>query len=415
MRPLDYVIFPMLFIGLYTAIFFLYTYYEKRKEIHKMADSPKIFYSVTIIVPAFNEENTILKTLNSLLSLNYPKDKLKIMVVDDGSTDNTFKVVKNANFSNVVIYRKQNGGKYTALNYGLERCDTEFVGALDADSFVSKDALKNMVSYFDDPLVMAVTPSMRVYKPKSFLQRVQAIEYLMGLFLRKIFSVLSSEHVTPGPFTIHRKAFFDKHGFYKKAFHTEDIEVALRIQSNGYKIRHASNAAVYTVAPKSFNVLYKQRIRWYYGFIENLLNYKHLFSIKYGILGVFILPIAFVSVIMVLFGAGIALFRFFDSVRLFIVKMIVTHFDIVNYFRFGHFDIFYVQLDAITILSLISLCIGLFMVVMAKKLSEEKLHLPFNYILFLIAYWFLFAMWWTVSILYKITGKQTKWWHKSGK
>lgn len=271
-----------------------------------------------------------------------------------------------------------------------------------------------MVSYFDDPRVMAVTPSMRIYKPKGILQRIQAMEYLMGLFLRKVFSVMSSEHVTPGPFTIHRKEFFNRHGFYKKAYHTEDIEVALRIQSKGYKIKHARNAAVYTVGPNDFNTLFRQRIRWYYGFIENVIDYKHLFSFKYGLLGVFILPVAFLSIFMVILSAGIAIWRLCDSVNDFIRLLIVTNFDISHWLNFNGFDIFYIQLDSISILSILSLFMGLFMVIYAKKLSEEKLNLPFSYILFLIAYWFLFAIWWSVSIFYKLAGKNTKWGHKSG-
>jgi len=191
MRPIDYIIYPMLFIGLYTAIYFIYSFFQHKKQVFEKAGFPNKFYSTTIIVPAFNEEKTIIKTLKSLLSLNYPKNKLHIMVVDDGSTDRTYDIVKNANFSNVKIFKKKNGGKYTALNFGLERCNTDLVGALDADSFVAKNALINMVPYFDDPMVMAVTPSMRIHKPKGILQRIQAMEYLMGLFLRKVFIIVS--------------------------------------------------------------------------------------------------------------------------------------------------------------------------------------------------------------------------------
>jgi len=414
LRPIDFIIYPMLFIGLYTAIYFIYTFLQYKKQVDEKSKSPSKFYSVSIIVPAYNEEKTILKTLRSLLSLNYPKDKLNIVVVDDGSKDNTYKVVKGANLAGVTIYKKQNGGKYTALNFALEKINTDLVGALDADSFVDKNSLMRMVHRFDDSSVMAVTPSMRIYKPRGILQRIQAMEYLMGLFLRKIFSVISSEHVTPGPFTIFRKSFFDRYGFYKKAYHTEDIEVALRIQSKGYKIQHASDAAVYTVGPDKFDVLFRQRVRWYYGFIENVIDYKHLFSRKYGILGIFILPVAFVSVFMVIIGAFIAIWRGYQGISDFVNRLIVTNFDFFSFFHFSKPDLFYFQLDSIAILSLFSLCLGLFMVLYAKKLSEEKLHLPFSYILFLIAYWFLFAMWWIVSIFYKLTGRKTKWWHKSG-
>lgn len=420
MRGIDFIIYPMLFVGLYTAIYFLYVYFEKYDDVYKVKTNPLKYYSVTVIVPCFNEEKTVLKTLKSLSKLNYPKDKLHIMVVDDGSTDKTYEISKKYADSKeckfqLSVLKKKNGGKYTALNYGLERCKTEIVGALDADSFVTEDALKNMISSFDEELVMAVTPSMRIHDPKSFLQRIQAVEYLMGLFLRKVFSLLSGEHVTPGPFTMIRKEFFDKHGNYRKAHHTEDIEVALRIQSLGYKIDHARNAPVYTTGPSEFDVLFKQRVRWYYGFIENVLDYKHLFDKKYGLLGTFILPVAFLSVFMVLISSTIALTRFISQIKDGVQHLIITNFDIFNLLKMPKIDVFYFNIDAVVLLSLLSLFIGFLMVLFAKKVSEEKLHIKFSYFLFLGFYWILFTLWWGVSIFYKLIGKKTKWWHKSGK
>ncbi|MDP7506625.1 MAG: glycosyltransferase [Candidatus Woesearchaeota archaeon] len=366
---------------------------------------------VSVIVPAYNEEKTIARTIKSLLNLDYPKDKLEIIVVDDGSTDDTYKIAEK--FKGIELFRKENEGKGVALNFALKRCKGEFVGALDADSFVEKDSLRNMVGFFEDEEVMAVTPSLKVYRPKKLLEKVQQIEYLIGVFLRKIFAFLGSIHVTPGPFTIYRKKFFDTYGGYATNNITEDIEIALRIQSKKFKIENSVDANVYTVAPYNFRVLLKQRVRWYLGFINNTLDYRDLFGIQHGNLGVFILPASFFSVALVI----VSLFYF---VYTFVTRTIIQNylnissinFDISKLFKFD-FDIFYFDVSTIVILSFFSLLVGVFMIYVAKKISKEKSSIKVNYLFYLVMYWFLFGFWWITAFGYKILGKGVKWGNKT--
>src|SRR3989344_5890539 len=118
----DIIFYILIFLSVYVQVFFLFTFLENRKKIiiRKGKISLGSYPGVTIVVPSFNEENTVLKTVNSLLETNYPKDKLEIFLVDDGSTDKTWEVIqKFENYPNVKIFRKENGGKYTALNLGL--------------------------------------------------------------------------------------------------------------------------------------------------------------------------------------------------------------------------------------------------------------------------------------------------------
>jgi cellulose synthase/poly-beta-1,6-N-acetylglucosamine synthase-like glycosyltransferase len=160
--------------------------------------------TVSIIVPVWNEEKTVLKTIFSLLKLDYPKDKLSVFIVDDGSTDNTWKVVQRfVRNKQVKLLRKENGGKHTALNYALEFIDTDLVGCLDADSFVHPQALKRIVARFlKEKDVMAVTPSVKIFNPKGILGMVQKSEYMFGIFLRRVFAQLDAIYITPGPFSI---------------------------------------------------------------------------------------------------------------------------------------------------------------------------------------------------------------------
>ena len=129
--------------------------------------------------------------------------------------------------------------------------------------------MKNMVHYFNNPRVMAVTPTMLVHKPKTILQRVQNMEYLLGIFLRKAFATLNAVYITPGAFSAYRKEFFDKYGGYDEINVTEDIEMSLRIKYQGYFIDNSPNAPAYTIAPKNFSHLLKQRRRWYVGLLKN--------------------------------------------------------------------------------------------------------------------------------------------------
>ncbi len=406
----EILIYIASYFGLFTSIFFLITMYENKHKLR--VPKPKKIYSVSIIVPAYNEEKTIAKTIKSLLNLDYPKDKLEIIIVDDGSKDKTYKISKQFESKNVKVYTKKNGGKGTALNFGLEKSSGELVGALDADSFVAPNALKRIIGYFNDNEVMAVTPSMKVYNPKTILQKIQMIEYLMGIFLRKVFAMLGSIHVTPGPFSIYRKVFFDSYGGFDEKNIAEDQEVALRIQSKKYIIENSETASVYTVSPKNFGDLLRQRIRWYVGFIQNTYAYRHLFGKKHGNLGLFILPGSFISVFLVIILMFYFAYRLVINVSRHLINYYQIRFDFLPLLNFK-LDSFYLYITPILILALISLAFGIAIVYIAKKISKEKIKIKFSYIFYLLFYGVLFGLWWLISGIYKIIGKKVYWGKKN--
>jgi len=402
-----FIIYLTSFFGLFTLIYFYMTLYENKHNI--LSPEPKVFPKVTVLVPAYNEEKTIEKTLNSLLELNYPKDKLEIIVIDDGSIDRTFDIAKTYFSKGVKAFKtEENMGKGKALNFGLTKASGEFVGALDADSHVDSESLRRIVGFFENPKVMAVTPSMKVWMPKGFLQKIQQVEFLIGIFLRKVFAFMDCVHVTPGPFTIYRKLFFDKYGGYDHTTITEDIEVALRIQSLNYVIENSVDAYVYTKGPAKFKALFYQRLRWYRGFMDNAVRYKRLFSIEYGLLGVFILPISFISVFFVVLSLFYVMFKQVIKVSKFAVNLYNINFDIWKIFHFN-FDWFNINLAPAVILGLFTFAAGIFMIVTAKNLSDEKNSIKFSYFWYMVFYWALFGLWWTVAIYYKITNKKIKW------
>ena len=407
----DLLIYTVSFVGIYTTVFFILVLIENRKHIKKKP--LKQLPSVTVIVPAYNEEKTLSKTVESLLELDYPKDKLKIVIVDDGSKDNTLKVAKQyEKYSNITVYSKPNGGKHTALNFALERCNTDLAGALDADSFVDSQALKRLVAFFSDKKVMAVTPSMKIHNPKTVLQHIQRMEFLIGIFLRKIFAFLDSIHVTPGPFTMYRVDYFRKYGMYKKAYHTEDIEIALRIQTENLRIENCVDAYVYTHGPSKFVPLRKQRIRWYRGFLENVIDYKQLFGRKHGNLGLFVLPMSFVSVALIIslasYNIGLMLKNWYLSFK----NLMAINFDVTN-LQWFRFDLFFMNTKPVAVVGFFGLFMALCLVIITKFLSREKKSILKSYVYFFLFYWVLFAYWWSLAIIQKLTNKKTTWGHKS--
>ena len=279
---MEYFFYIFLFITLYFQIFLLISFFENKEEKIEKPLEDSDYLSVTIMVPCYNEESTVERTIKSLQELDYPIDKLNIMIIDDGSIDNTWNVVQQfRDDSRIILMQKENeGSKFAALNFALAHIDTELVGVLDADSWVSKNALVEYMYFFRDKEVMATIPSMVIGEPNGILQKSQKAEYDLGLFARKAFSNINAIYITPGPFSVFRKYVFDTLGPYKEAHHTEDAEIALRMQKHHYKIAYSEKSVVYTIPPNKVKPLIKQRVRWVYGFIRNVIDYKGVFFKK---------------------------------------------------------------------------------------------------------------------------------------
>ena len=408
-QTLTYII---LFISLNFEVFLLITYFENRKDIRKenrdFNRNLKRYPTVTIIVPCWNEEKTVSKTLHSLLHLDYPKDKLKIMVVDDGSKDTTWQVVqKFRNNPQIALYSKENGGKYTALNFGLSKLTTELVGCLDADSYVHKDALRHIVPYFDNKEIMAVAPSVKLWQPKGILQLLQKVEYGFGIFTRKMFHYMQAVYITPGPFSIFRKEVFDRLGGYRHAHNTEDIEIALRMQKNGYKIAHAHNAMVYTVAPNKLKPLLKQRVRWSHGFIKNATDYRDIFfNRRYGNLGMFVFPMAAISVGSIIGSALISVYHFGKTLVEQYVRIQTVGWD----FGWGHmFDLFYVDTNILTFMMLMTFIGTVTMIFASRKMTEGTLRPGLDLLYYFALYIFIAPLWMGKALYNALTGVKASW------
>jgi cellulose synthase/poly-beta-1,6-N-acetylglucosamine synthase-like glycosyltransferase len=367
----DFIFYIFIFLSIYAQVFFFITYLENRKKIvvRKGPLTLLDYPAVTIVVPSFNEENTVYRTVQSLLHLNYPKDKLAIMLVDDGSTDGTWGVMQQfSNHKNIKIIRKENGGKHTALNLGLEHTRTDFFGCLDADSIVDPESLARIMSYFEkDPGTMAVAPSVTVFDPKNIIQNAQGAEYQMGVYFKKMLGFLGAINVTPGPLTIFRKKVFDQLGPYRHGHNAEDMEIAYRMQKNHYKIEHCNDAYVYTNTPNTIKKLYKQRLRWIYGFINNTLDYKGVFfRKKYGNFSLFTLPTGVITIFSVSYLFGRIVYNTAD----FLYSKIIVWRTVGFHFHFSSFDPFFINTQSIVFLSVLIYFLIIFSMLFGRKMSE---------------------------------------------
>ena len=306
----EFGIYASLFLTLYFEVFLLISFFEKRPRA-RSKDLPARYPAVAVLVPCFNEERTIAGTLESLLALEYPAEKLEILVVDDGSRDNTGNIAQefSAKHPKVKYFYKENGGKYTALNYGIERTDAELIGCLDADSFVEREALLEVVKRFNEsPEIMAVVPAMKVHRPRRLLELMQSVEYTFGIFYKKMFDNLSAISVLPGPFSLYHRDVFIKIGMFRHAHNTEDMEIAFRMHAGGLKIVNAHTAHVYTTVPRTLRALIRQRARWSQGFLQNSRDYAHMyFNRKYGNFGLLVLPFGLAAFLAGLYTAAYAL------------------------------------------------------------------------------------------------------------
>ena len=408
----EFLVYIVAYIGLFATSFYVIHMIKSRKKVYVMKDDK----TVSIIIPAYNEAKSIAQTIDSALALDYSKERLEIIVVDDGSKDDTYKIAKKyetSDFPIIRVFTKLNGGKGSALNFGIDKSKSDIIITMDADTFANPDALKKMIGRFHSPEVMAVTPSMGVYKPKGILQKVQQIEYYLGVFLRKSFANINAIHVTPGAFSAYRREFFVKYGGYDTTNITEDLEICLRMQSKNYTVENAPEAVIYTHVPNKFKSLMYQRRRWYTGLTSNLWAYRHLFSPRYGALGILVLPNAVISVILSVFLSFYAVVLAFIQTRKDLLNLIAINFQFknvieLNSFVFTHFlyTLFSLKIFLITLLFLTVMAFYLYF---SERKMKHKEGVKISFIWFLYLYSLLFAFWWFISFVYTLFKKKVEW------
>lgn len=403
-------------VALYFVVFWLLVLFEgKTKEKPKKL---KKFPLVTIVIPAHNEEKRIKPTLDSVLKLDYPGNRLEFIVVNDGSTDKTEevveKIIKENKGFDIKLINQENKGKGAALNAGLEKAKGEFFICLDADSFVKKDALKKILPYFDKKNIACVLPVLKVEKPKNFLQRMQWFEYIINMFYKGLMSRLNCIHVAPGPFSIYRTEIIRKVGYFDENFNlTEDLEMALRLQSKDYRIIQLLEGEVSTIAPKTLKQLYKQRNRWYKGSIYNALKYRKMMLNKnYGDFGLIQMPLIIISgLLAVIIISALFYYNIWIPMKN-INNLRYVGFDFLTLIKNFTIDFHILDLNFASIISaVIMLVISVYIFVKSHTHTREKVNKYgiLSLAMYLLTYFVLLGVIWIGILTEILIGKRQRW------
>lgn len=268
---------------------------------------------VSVIVPAWNEEVGILKTIKSVIYNGYIN--FEIIIVNDGSTDNSNSLIKKfiekiiitqplLQLRIIYIYQK-NSGKGGALNKGLEKANGEIIMTIDADSILKKGAIKNLVKYYMDERIMAVVGNVQITNTNNLISLAQHLEYHFGFYNKRGHALMNAEYIFGGACASFRKIVFEKFGYFDTKNKTEDIEMSMRIKSYGYKCTYAEDVICFTEGASNLKSLIAQRVRWKKGRFDTFWKYKEMFfSTEENhnfFLSFFVLPFSLLTEIQLLF------------------------------------------------------------------------------------------------------------------
>lgn len=266
--------------------------YQRQRQ-QRLAFDPAYAPSVAVVVPAYNEEKVIVQTIASLLAGQHPA-QFEIIVVDDGSSDATYQVARDAfpNDPRVRVFTKANGGKPAALNFGLAQTQAEIIVALDADTIFTRDTINKLVRHFADPHIGAVAGNAKVGNRVNLLTRWQALEYITSQNLdRRAFAVLNCITVVPGAVGAWRRELIVQAGGFTHDTLAEDADLTMAIRKQGYAIAYEDEAVALTEAPDTVRGFLRQRFRWMFGTMQAAWKHRDvLFRPRYGALGSVALP-----------------------------------------------------------------------------------------------------------------------------
>jgi biofilm PGA synthesis N-glycosyltransferase PgaC len=324
MEILPIIYFLYMFVSFYLLVLTLLLYFRNRKVLF---EAPKLTkeYSISVLVPAYNEENTIGDTIKHMFEVDYGNIK-EVIAINDGSKDGTRDILRRLEkeYKKLKVLNKKNSGKADSLNRALEIARGELIAVVDADSYPDKSSFKKLVGFFDDPEVGAVTAACVPRNRASFLEKLQVIEYKVIAFTRKLLEYIDGIYVTTGTLSIYRRKALKGVGGFDTKNITEDIEATWHVLHDGWKVRMCLDARVTTTTPNKVKPWFRQRRRWAVGGIQCLQKYKSSF-LKKGMLGYFIIPFFAVGWVLGLVGIAVFVYVFLRRV---ISEALITGYSI---------------------------------------------------------------------------------------
>ncbi|MGW7608198.1 bifunctional polysaccharide deacetylase/glycosyltransferase family 2 protein [Streptomyces sp. NPDC054766] len=238
----------------------------------KFSWGPTVTRPVTVIVPAYNEKECIANTLKSLAKSTHP---IEIIVVDDGSEDNTSEIAESLGMPNVRVIRQENAGKPAALNNGVRNARYDIVVMMDGDTVFEPDAVHQLVQPFADPEIGAVAGNAKVGNRNTMIGAWQHIEYVMGFNLdRRMYDLLRCMPTIPGAIGAFRRDAVLEVGGMSEDTLAEDTDITIAMHRAGWRVVYQEHARAWTEAPGSLKQLWSQRYRWSYGTMQALWKHR---------------------------------------------------------------------------------------------------------------------------------------------
>ncbi len=410
MNFIDFIFFFYSFIALYMLALMMTVYYPHRKEMfYYPKGKPE---PISIVMPCYNEADSIGDAIENLLNMNYPKEMIEIIVVDDKSKDNSVEIIKKyvKKYKNVrlIVNERNSGGAAEPTNIGIKAAKYDYIAVADADSYPEKDALIKMIGFLqNDKKIGGVTGAVLSKEKGTFMQQMQYLEYVVISFARKLLDYVDSVYVTPGPFALYRKKILFEVGLFDPKNMTQDIEIVWKMMSHGYKARMSLSAKIYSITPKTFKQWWRQRVRWNIGGTQTIVKYKR-WTFRKNMLGMFVIPF-FVSSLFI--GViGISLFTYLAVRRILLTyfstkyaflangafpKLITLSFNpsVLNFFGFALF--------------ILGCAYTIFAIRSMKEFKLKDINV-FNLIFFLTLYLMIYPLI-MISALYKFAVKRYSW------
>ncbi len=315
-------------VFLRTLIILILAMIQRLRESRAKTASEVMSAPVSVLIAAYNEAKVIAGTIKSVFDTSYP-GRLEVIVVDDGSTDETAAIVAGiaAKDKRVRLIRQPNQGKATSLNTAINASTHEFIVTLDADTQFQEDTIGRLLEQFKDPRVGAVSGHAKVGNTGNWLARFQDLEYTCGFNLdRRAYDLWNCITVAPGAVSAFSRKAITAVGGISTDTLAEDTDLTLALHRAGYRVRYASGAVAWTEAPETVSSLVRQRTRWAFGTLQCLWKYKELvFAPHYRALAFFslpgiwffhlflvaIIPLVDLALIMsLLTGAGVAIMEY---------------------------------------------------------------------------------------------------------
>jgi cellulose synthase/poly-beta-1,6-N-acetylglucosamine synthase-like glycosyltransferase len=259
-------------------------------SLESLLEEPLSYPRISVLVPAYNEEKVIRTTIESLLSTDYP-DK-EIIVIDDGSKDQTLEIASRYK-DKVKVIHKENGGKASALNAGLLYSTGSIITILDADTIIGHTALKHIAKSFSNENIAAVAGNIKIRNRINCLTWCQALEYLSGIqIMRRGLDYFGAITIVPGALGAFKKKKLEEAGAYHNDTLVEDFDATMKVLRSGMIISGSNMATAYTQAPQKLHDFYKQRKRWYRGNLQVLRRHSDiLLNPRFGYLHKFSYPL----------------------------------------------------------------------------------------------------------------------------